>query len=92
MPNVVLTSLNAGYLYLSFFQFASYLSLLLSVISKTLAQPCCKCCNLSVSVVVNVRFTTNAICAKNNTSVANLLLRKSTRFHYKKNNGFTKKH
>ena len=53
-----------------FSQFAFYLSLWLSCISKSLAQPCCKCCNLSVSVVVNVRFTTNGMCVKNNTHVA----------------------
>ena len=45
-------------------------SFTLSVISKSLAQPCCKCCSLSVSVVVNVRFTTNGMCMKNNTHVA----------------------
>jgi len=27
------------------------------------------CCNLSVDVVVNVRFTTNEMCAKNNTHI-----------------------
>ena len=48
-----------------FSQFAFYLSLSLSVISQTLAQPSCKCCNLSVSAVVNVRFATNGMCVKN---------------------------
>ena len=38
-----------------FFQFEFYLSLSLSVISTNLAQPCCMCCNLSVSVVLNVQ-------------------------------------
>jgi len=34
-------------------QFAFYLSLSYSVISKSLAQPFCKCCSLSVSIVLN---------------------------------------
>jgi len=42
-----------------FFQFPFYLCLPLAVISKSLAQPCCKCCNFSVSIVLNVRFTTD---------------------------------
>ena len=71
LPNVVLTSLIAGYSCLQFFssqkiysssQFAFYLSLSHSVISKSLAQPFCKCCSLSVSIVLNVRFTANGIC------------------------------
>ena len=70
VSNVVVTSLIAGYLYLSFFQFAFYLSLSLPIISISLAQPCCKCCSLSVSIVVNVRFTTNRMCMKKNTHVA----------------------
>jgi len=53
----------------TFFQFAFYLPISLSVISTSLAQPCCKCCNLSVSVVLNVRFTTNGMCMKNNTHI-----------------------
>jgi len=38
----------------SFFQFAFCLSLSLSVISTSLSQTFCKCCNLSVSVVLNL--------------------------------------
>jgi len=53
-----------------FSQFAIYLSLSLSVASKGLAQPCCKCCSHPVNVVVNVCFTTNRMCMKNNTHVA----------------------
>jgi len=49
-----------------FSQFAIYLSLSLSVISASLTQACCRYCNLSLSVVLNVRFTTNAMCVKNN--------------------------
>jgi len=45
------------------------LSLSLSVISKSLAQLCCKCCNHSVSVVLNVRFVTNGMYVKNNTHI-----------------------
>jgi len=52
-----------------FSQFAFYLSLSLSVISKSLAQLCCKCCNYSVSVVVNVRLATNGMYVKNNTHI-----------------------
>ena len=50
VSNVVLRSLIAGYLYLSFSQFELYLSLLLWVILKSLAQTCCKCCNLSFAL------------------------------------------
>jgi len=46
------------------------LSLSLSVISKSLTQPWCKCCSLSVSFVLNVRFTTNGMCMMNNAHVA----------------------
>jgi len=53
-----------------FSRFVFYLSLSLSVISKSLAQQCCKCCSLSVSVVLNVWFTKNGVCVKNNTRVA----------------------
>jgi len=42
-----------------FIEIAFYLSLSLSVISKSLAQPWCKCYSLSVSIVLSVRFTTN---------------------------------
>ena len=49
-----------------FFQFAFDLSLSLSVISTSLAQPSCMCCNLSVSIVLYVQFTTNGMCVKNN--------------------------
>ena len=52
-----------------FSQFAFYLSLSLSVISKSLAQLCCKCCNYSISVVVNVRLATNGMYVKNNTHI-----------------------
>jgi len=38
-----------------FSQFAFYLSLSLSVISKILARLCCKWCNLSVSVECAIR-------------------------------------
>jgi len=50
-------------------QFAFCLSLSLSVISKSLAQFCWKCCNHSVSVVLNVRFATNGMYVKNNTHI-----------------------
>ena len=45
------------------------MSFSLSVISKSLAQPCYKCCILSVSIVLNARFTTNGMCIKNNTHI-----------------------
>jgi len=67
--NVVLTSFDCSLFISKFSQLEFYLSLLLAVISKSLAQPCCKCCNLSVSVVLNVRFTTNGMCVKNNTHI-----------------------
>jgi len=54
----------------TFSQFAFHLSLSFSVISTNLGQPCCKCCSLSVNVVVNLRFTTNGMCVKSNTHVA----------------------
>ena len=44
-----------------------YLSL--PVISTSLAQPCCKFCNLWVGVVLNVRFSMNGMCVKNNTHI-----------------------
>ena len=53
-----------------FSQFAFYLSFSRSVISKNLAQPFCKCCNLSVNIALNVRFTTNGMCVMINTCVA----------------------
>jgi len=53
----------------NFFQFAFYLSPSLSVVSTSLAQHCCKCCNHSVNVVLNVRFTINAMCVKNNSHI-----------------------
>ena len=53
-----------------FIEIAFYLSLSLSVISKSLAQPWCKCCNLSVSIALNMCFTTNGMCMTNNTHVA----------------------
>jgi len=53
-----------------FSQFAFYLSLSLSVISKSLAQPRCKYYSLSVTVVVSVWLTTNKMCVKNSTHVA----------------------
>ena len=53
-----------------FIEITFYLSLSLSVNSKSLAQPWCKCCSLSVSIVLNVRFTTNGMCMMNNIHVA----------------------
>jgi len=53
-----------------FVEITFYLSLSLSVISKSLAQSWCKCCSLSISIVLNVRFTTNGMCMMNNTHVA----------------------
>ena len=53
-----------------FIDIAFYLSLSLPVISKSLTQPWCKCCSLSVSIVLNVRFATNGMCMMNNTHVA----------------------
>jgi len=53
-----------------FSEIAFYLSLSLSVISKNLTQPWCKCYSLSVRIVLNVRFTTNGMCMMNNTHVA----------------------
>jgi len=53
-----------------FIEIAFYLSLSLSVISKSLSQPWCKCCSLSVSIVLNVQFTTNGMCMMNHTHVA----------------------
>jgi len=53
-----------------FIEIAFYLFLSLSVISKSLAQPWCKCCSLSVSIVLNMRFTTNGMCMMNNSHVA----------------------
>ena len=52
-----------------FSQFAFYLALSFSFITKSPDQPCCKCCNLSVSVVLNVRFTMNGMRVKNNTHI-----------------------
>jgi len=69
VPNNVVTSLIAGYLYLSFVSL-HFPCLFLSQSFKSLAQPCCKCCSLSVSVVVNMRFTTNGMCGKKNTHVS----------------------
>ena len=45
------------------------MSLSLSVISESLAQPYCKYCSLSVSTVMKVWFTTNGMRVKNNTYV-----------------------
>jgi len=53
-----------------FSQFAFYLSLLQPVISKSVAQPFCKFCSLSVNILLNVRFTTNGMCVMNNSRVA----------------------
>ena len=55
-------------LFIPVFSVAFYLSFTLSHF-KSLAQLCCKCCSLPVSVVVNVRITTNGMCVKNNTHV-----------------------
>jgi len=68
-PNVVLASLNALYLNLSFCSL-HFTCLSLSFISKYLAQHCCKFCSFSVDVVVNMRFTANGMCVKNKTHVA----------------------
>jgi len=54
----------------NFIEIAFYLSRSLSVISKSLAQLCCKCCSLSFSIALNVRFTTNGMCMMNNNHVA----------------------
>jgi len=51
-----------------FIEIAFCLSLSLSVISKSLAQPWCKRCSLSA--LLNVRFTTNEICMMINKHVA----------------------
>jgi len=48
-------------LFISKIEIAFYLSLSLSFVSKSLTLPWCKCCSLSVSIVSNVRFTTNAM-------------------------------
>jgi len=32
---------------------------------RSRSQACCLCCNLPVGVALNVRFTTNGMCAKN---------------------------
>jgi len=69
VSNVVSSSLIAGYLYLSFLNL--HFNCLFTLNNfKNLAQPCCKCCSLSVSVVVDVRFITNGMRVKNNTRVA----------------------
>jgi len=52
-----------------FSQFAFYLSLSLSLMLKSLAQLFCKCCSLSVSIVLNVRLTTKGMCVMDNTLV-----------------------
>jgi len=67
VSNVVLTSLIADYLYLSLLSLHFIFTL---NHFKNLTQPCCKCCSLSVNIVVNVRFTTSGMCVKNNTLVA----------------------
>ena len=54
----------------NFIEIGFYLSPSLSVISKSLAQPWCKCCSLSVSIVLKVRITTNGMRMMNNTHVA----------------------
>jgi len=54
-------------LFMSFFQFALNLCRTLSVIATSLTQPCCKCCTLSLSVVLKVWFTINEMWMKNNT-------------------------
>jgi len=52
-----------------FSQFAFHLSLSLSVISKSLAQLCCKYCNHSVGVVLSVRFAAGEMCVGSNTHI-----------------------
>jgi len=51
------------------FQFACYLPFSLSLISTSLAHACCKCCNLSISVVLIVQFTMKGMRVKNNTHI-----------------------
>ena len=51
------------------FQFAFYLSLSISVISVSVAEFCCKCCKLSFSTVLSVRFITNGMSVENNTHI-----------------------
>jgi len=69
VSNVVLTSLIASYLYQSLLSLHLLASFSLNSF-KNPAQPCYKCCSLSVNLVVNVRFTMNGMCVENNTHVA----------------------
>ena len=58
---------DCRFLHLSFFNLDLFV--FFTLISKRLVQPCCKCCNFSVNVVLNVRFTTNWMCLKSNTHI-----------------------
>jgi len=63
---------DCGLFISKFSQFAFYLSLSLLVISKSIAQPFCKSCSFSLSIVLNARFPTNGMCMMNNTHVAQI--------------------
>ena len=65
LPIVVLTCLIAGYIYLSCFRLHFTCLFHSQSFQKSQAQPSCKCCSLSVSIVLNVRFTTNGMCMMN---------------------------
>jgi len=58
-----------------FSQFTFHLFLSHSVISKSLAQLFCKCYSLSLSIVLNVRFTTNGMCVTEMSGLWNFLVR-----------------
>jgi len=69
VSNVVLTSLTVGYLYLSFLSL-HFTCLFHSQSFQKSSPALLQCGSLSASVVVNVRFTTNGMCVKNNANVA----------------------
>ena len=50
-------------------QFEFCLSFSLSLISTSVTQHCCKCCNLSVGITFNEWFSTNKMCLKNNIQI-----------------------
>jgi len=58
-----------------FSQFTFHLFLSHSVISKSLAQPFCKCYSLSLSIVLNARFTTNGMCVTEMSGLWNFSVR-----------------
>jgi len=66
--SVVLTSFIAGYFYVNFLSLHFICLFPLSLISKIYPN-LATTVSASVSVVVNVRFTTNGMCVKNNTHV-----------------------